>query len=165
MSQTDPVEIGEFLKQHHLAKSLTLEEIHTLAQYVTHARFAQNQVIAEWGTLGEALFFCVQGEMAIVHHSADGGEVEVVRVREGQMAGEMSFFDRQPRSARIVAKAADTQVLALTRAHYQRLKVEQPYITTNILEQAIISLDHLFRNLSQEYSDFSSYIYGKSGQV
>ncbi|OYV74746.1 MAG: cyclic nucleotide-binding protein, partial [Acidithiobacillus ferrivorans] len=73
----------------------------------------------------------------------------------------MSFFDRQPRSARILAKSDDTQVLVLTRARYQRLKVEKPYITVNILEQAIISLDHLFRSLSQNYTDFSTYIYGK----
>ncbi|AEM48486.1 MAG: Crp/Fnr family transcriptional regulator [Acidithiobacillus ferrivorans] len=155
------VEIAQFLKQHHLAQSLTISEVQTLAEYVTHAQFHMDQVIAEWGTLGEALFFCVKGEMAIVHHTADGDEVEVVRVRDGEMAGEMSFFDRQPRSARILAKSDDTQVLVLTRARYQRLKVEKPYITVNILEQAIISLDHLFRNLSQNYTDFSTYIYGK----
>jgi len=120
------VEITQFLKQHHLAQSLTMSEIQTLAEYVTHAHFHAEQVIAEWGSLGEALFFCVKGEMAIVHHTADGDEVEVVRVQEGEMAGEMSFFDRQPRSARIVAKSDDTQVLVLTRARYQRLKVENP---------------------------------------
>ncbi len=161
MAAVGPAKIGEFLQQHHLAQSLTLEEVQVLAEYVTHAAFRNGQIIAEWGTLGEALFFCVQGEMAIVHHSADGNEVEVVRVRQGQMAGEMSFFDREPRSARIVARSEDTQVLVLTRARYQRLKVERPYITVNILEQAIISLDHLFRHLSQDYSDFSSYLYGK----
>ena len=154
------VEIAQFLKQHHLAQSLTISEIQILAEYVTHAQFHMDQVIAEWGTLGEALFFCVKGEMAIVHHTADGDEVEVVRVRDGEMAGEMSFFDRQPRSARILAKSDDTQVLVLTRARYQRLKVEKPYITVNILEQAIISLDHLFRHLSQDYTGFSTYIYG-----
>ncbi|MDD5576479.1 MAG: cyclic nucleotide-binding domain-containing protein [Acidithiobacillus sp.] len=161
MPGIDHIEIAQFLKQHHLAQSLTVSEIQTLAEYVTHAQFHLDQVIAEWGSLGEALFFCVKGEMAIVHHTADGDEVEVVRVHDGEMAGEMSFFDRQPRSARIIAKSEDTQVLVLTRARYQRLKVEKPYITVNILEQAIISLDHLFRNLSQGYTDFSTYIYGK----
>ncbi len=155
------VEIAQFLKQHHLAQSLTISEVQTLAEYVTHAQFHMDQVIAEWGTLGEALFFCVKGEMAIVHHTADGDEVEVVRVVMGRWLERCPFFDRQPRSARILAKSDDTQVLVLTRARYQRLKVEKPYITVNILEQAIISLDHLFRNLSQNYTDFSTYIYGK----
>ena len=50
------VEIAQFLKQHHLAQSLTISEVQTLAEYVTHAQFHMDQVIAEWGTLGEALF-------------------------------------------------------------------------------------------------------------
>lgn len=160
MSNSPHVEISQFLKQHHLAQSLTMSEVQTLAEYVTHAHFTKDQVIADVGTLGEALYFCVKGEMAIVYHNPTGDELEVVRVAEGEMAGEMSFFDRQPRSARIVAKSDDTQVLVLTRARYQRLKVEHPYITVNILEQAIVSLDHLFRNVSQDFTQFSSYIYG-----
>ena len=81
-------------------------------------------------------------------------------MNEGQLMGEMSFFDRRPRSARIRATADNTQVLVLSRAKYKRLRVEHPYIAVNLLEHAIISLDHLFRSLSSDVAKFSHYIYG-----
>jgi hypothetical protein len=42
---------------------------------------------------------------------------------------------------------------------YKRLRVEHPYIAVNLLEHAIVSLDHLFRQVSQDVTTFSSYFY------
>ena len=81
-------------------------------------------------------------------------------MKEGELMGEMSFFDRQPRMLQMRATANDTQLLKLTRARYQRLRVEHPYIAVNLLEHAIISLDHLVRRLSTEEINLSRYIYG-----
>jgi hypothetical protein len=44
---------------------------------------------------------------------------------------------------------------------YNRLRVEHPYIAVNILEHAIVSLDHLFRRLSSDVATFSNFLYGK----
>ena len=72
----------------------------------------------------------------------------------------MSFFDREPRSVRLLAKSADTRLLRLTRTMYTRLRVEHPFIAVNLLEHAIINLDHLFRRVSQDVATFSRYVYG-----
>jgi CRP-like cAMP-binding protein len=80
----------------------------------------------------------------------------VARVREGELMGEMSFFDRQPRAVKISA-VGEVKILKLTRAMYKRLRVEHPYIAVNLLEHAIVSLDHLFRQVSQDVSTFASY--------
>ena len=59
------------------------------------------------------------------------------------------------------ATSADTQLLELTRTMYNRLRVEHPYIAVNLLEHAIISLDHLFRRVTMDVATFSNYLYGK----
>lgn len=161
MSAAHKVELSQFLKHQHLCESLTMQEINTLLEYVTHAHFSKNEVIADIGTLGEALYFVVKGEVALIYEAPTGDQQEVGRMVEGEVMGEMSFFDRRPRSARLVAKSEDTQVLVLTRARYKRLRVEHPYIAVNLLEHVIISLDHLFRRVSQDYTEFSSYLYGR----
>ena len=71
--------------------------------------------------------------------------------------GEMSFFDRRPRSVQIRAVSDEVQILRLSRAMYKRLRVEHPYIAVNLLEHAIVSLDHLFRRVSQDVTTFSNY--------
>lgn len=161
MSPTPAIDLSQFMSHQHLCKSLTMQEVNTLLEYLTLQSFSKNQIIADVGTLGEALYFVVKGEAALFYETPGGEQHQVGSMVEGELMGEMSFFDRRPRSARLVSQSEETQVLVLTRAKYKRLRVEHPYIAVNLLEHAIISLDHLFRRVSQEYTDFSQYLYGK----
>lgn len=43
---------------------------------------------------------------------------------------------------------------------YDRLKVEEPYIAVNLLENAVVSLDHLVRSVSQDLSHIEHYMRG-----
>lgn len=153
------IDIADFLNQQHLCESLTLNEVKTLMEF-TEAVFVQkNDIIADIGEVGEALFFIIKGEVALFFED-HGKDVEIGRLKEGEIMGEMSFFDRQARSARLRAKNADTRLLKLTRTMYKRLRVEHPFIAVNMLEHAIISLDHLFRRLSMDIASFNQYMYG-----
>ena len=73
--------------------------------------------------------------------------------------GSMSFFDDKPRSARIRAMK-DSRLLRISKTMYNRLRVEHPYIAVLLLEQAIMSLDHLFRGVSIDIASFNQYMYG-----
>ena len=153
------IDLKSFMNQQYLCESLTLSEVEKLLEYTELARYAQNDIIADAGDVGEALYFVVKGEAALVYDD-DGRDIEVGSMKEGELMGEMSFFDRKPRLLRMRAISPDTQLLKLTRAMYKRLRVEHPYIAVNLLEHAIISLDHLVRRLSTEEVNLSRYIYG-----
>lgn len=159
MSPKEKINLTQFLNQQYLCESLTIKEVETLLDYTEHVSYEKDAVIANIGEVGEALYFVVKGEVALLHD--DGTQVvEVGRMTEGELMGEMSFFDRQPRLLRIVATTGDTQLLKLPRRKYQRLRVEHPYIAVNLLEHAIISLDHLVRRVSETEATLSRYIFG-----
>jgi len=153
------IDIADFLNQQHLCESLTLNEVKTLMEFTEPVFVKKNDVIANIGEVGEALFFIIKGEVSL-YFEDHGKDVEIGRLKEGEVMGEMSFFDRQARSARIRASSADTRLLKLTRTMYKRLRVEHPFIAVNMLEHAIISLDHLFRRLSMDIASFNQYMYG-----
>jgi len=155
----DKIDLADFLNQQHLCESLTIKEVRTLLDYTELVVFSRGQVIADIGDLGEALFFVVGGEAALFFDNA-GEEIEIGRMREGELMGEMSFFDREPRSVRMRSVSASTRLLKLTRTMYNRLRVEHPFIAVNLLEHAIISLDHLFRRVSWDVASFATYIHG-----
>jgi len=52
------------------------------------------------------------------------------------------------------------KLLVLTRAMYDRLKVEHPFIAVNILENAVVSLDHLVRAMSENMAQIEHYMHG-----
>jgi CRP/FNR family transcriptional regulator, cyclic AMP receptor protein len=157
-------ELAQFMSHQYLCESLTVAEVNTLLNYLTVLHFENDDIVSDVGDVGDELYFVVKGEIALV--IPDGqNEYEVVRSGKGEMLGMMSFFDKRARSARLVAKASDTQVLKLSRAMYKRMKVEHPYIAINIIEQAVLSLDKLFRLVSSDYAQFSHYLYGAGSKI
>ncbi len=156
----EKINLVQFLNQQYLCESLTVKEVQTLLDYTELAHFKKSEIIADIGEVGQALFFVVKGE-ATLYYDENNTETEVGRVGEGELMGEMSFFDQEPRSVRVKSTAADTALLKLSRIMYNRLRIEHPYIAVNLLEHAIVSLDHLFRRVSSDVATFSNYFYGK----
>lgn len=157
-------ELAQFMSHQYLCESLTVAEVNTLLQYLSVLHLDDSDIVSDVGDIGDELYFVVKGEIALV--IPDGvNEYEIVRSGVGEMLGMMSFFDKHARSVRLVAKATDTQVLKLSRAMYKRMKVEHPYIAINIVEQAILSLDKLFRSVSRDYAQFSHYLYGGGAKI
>lgn len=158
MADNKRAKLTQFLNQQYLCETLTVKEVETLLDYTELASYKKDDIIANIGDVGETLYFVIKGEASLVHD--DGSrEMEVGRMKEGDLMGEMSFFDRHPRSLRMRA-LADTQLLKLPRPMYQRLRVEHPYIAVNLLEHAIISLDRLVRRVSEDEATLARYIYG-----
>ena len=152
--------VQRFLRDHELCKALTESEIDTFLEFTQEVTFNKGDTIADIGEVGDALYLVMSGEVVLL---ADDGneELEVGRMRQGELAGEMSFFDRQPRTVRLRAVQNDSHLLKLTREMYKRLRVEHPYIVVNLLEFAIVSLDHLVRRQSSDVATFTKYLYGK----
>ncbi len=157
---SDKINLVDLLKQQRLCDSLTVKEVQLFLDYTEILTYKKNEVIADIGEIGDSLFFLIQGEAGLFH-DAGAGETVVGTIHEGELMGEMSFFDMEPRSVRMKALNNNTKLLTLSRKMYTRLRVEHPYIAVNLLEHAIVSLDHLFRRVSSDVATFSTYLYGK----
>ena len=156
---SEKISLVEFINQQQLCESLTVKEVQTLLDYTEVVDYKKAELIADIGEVGEALYFIVKGAVSLLYDEG-AGETQVGEVHQGELMGEMSFFDRNPRSVRLKAGASGAQVLKLSRPMYNRLRIEHPYIAVNLLETAIVSLDHLFRRVSSDMATFSSYLYG-----
>lgn len=156
----EKIDLTQFLNQQYLCESLTVAEVQTLLDYTVLVECEKDEVIADIGEVGDALYFVVNGE-AVLSYEEASQDTEVGRISAGEMMGEMSFFDRKPRLLRMRAGRDDTQLLRLSRAMYERLRVEHPYIAVNLLEHAIISLDHLLRRVSTDEMSLARYMFGK----
>ncbi len=157
---SEKLNLVDFLSQQHLCESLTVKEVQTLLDYTEVVHFKKGDTIAAIGEVGEALYFVLAGEAALFFDDGSG-ETEVGRLAEGEMVGEMSFFDNNPRSVQLRAMSTDTKLLKLTRTMYSRLRIEHPFIAVNLLEHGILSLDHLYRRLSSDVATYSNFLYGK----
>lgn len=157
---SEKINLVQFINQQQLSESLTVKEVQLFLDYTEVVTFNDGEIIADIGEVGEALYFVIQGSTGLFLQEG-GSETQVGTGENGELMGEMSFFDREPRSVRMKATQNDTQLLKLSRTMYIRMRVEHPYIAVNLLEHAIVSLDHLFRRVSSDVATFSNYLYGK----
>ncbi|MEZ5536805.1 MAG: cyclic nucleotide-binding domain-containing protein [Thiolinea sp.] len=129
--------------------ALTQDEISQFVRYVSVVELGQREILADLGEVGDSFYLVIGG--AIKLFQIDGEkEFEVGQICPGGMVGEMSFFDQQPRTLRLKSRKSGARLLEINRQMYNRLKIEEPYISTNLLEFVIRSLDELVRQLSEQ---------------
>lgn len=141
--------------------ALTKGEVATFVEFSNLVEAEPNQVIADIGEVGNEFFLVLDGSIKLVTEEG-GKELEVVgRIQVGSLAGEMSFFDRQPRTIRLrTDKKKGARLLSISRPMYKRLCVEHSYISVNLLEFVVLSLDKLIRSSSKDMATMYRQITG-----
>lgn len=112
---------------------LTAEERETLFQSMQPRSFRAGHEIITQGALQGTMYLLVKGEVKVERHpTTDADErpnvkaSEIVRIAElgpGQVFGEMSFLDRAPASATVIA-VTDIEVLAIGRAEIEQVSAK-----------------------------------------
>ncbi len=122
---SSPAETLAFLREVRLFKGIAEPELTTLAQTLRERPLKRGQVLVREGEAGEEMFVVLRGSMVI--SKAVTGRVEQVlaRIGPGDFFGEMSLFDRSPRSATVQADS-DATLLVLDREALRRLTEQSP---------------------------------------
>lgn len=161
MTENDRDALVDFLARHVDTQILTHAEVSAFLNFCDFEIIQRNRIIADIGEVGESIYFLLEGTAELIVGPTTN-EVPVGQIHAGEMLGEMSFFDRQPRNVRMRARSA-VRLLRLPRVKYNRLRLEHPVFTVLLLEYAIVSLDHLYRRTSTDVAQLNQYIHSMGG--
>ncbi len=134
---------------HDFCAALTDDEVGRLLRYTKLRELGAQEIIANIDEVTDRFYLVIGGAVKLLQVDGDR-EFEVGKVGPGGLVGEMSFFDRRPRTVRLRARRSGVRLLEINRQMYNRIRIEEPYIATNLLEFVIRSLDALVRYLSDE---------------
>ena len=84
-----------------LFASLDEEGLSEIAGLLIERKFPRDAVIFEEGTLGDYMYLIQEGQVKVTKMSEDGREKILEIFGPGDFVGDMSLFDREPRSASI----------------------------------------------------------------
>ena len=118
----------------------------TTAEGALGREYSDQEVICRQGEVGDRMYV-IQAGNAVVVREEGNGEVVVGRLSAGDIFGEMSIFDRQPRSATVRANG-NTRVLTLDKRAFLKRVHEDPSLAFRILE----GMSHRIRRLDEELS-------------
>lgn len=129
--------------------ALTQDEVSQFMRYVKVIELERGDTLADVGEVGNSFYLVISGTVRLFQLK-DDNEFGVGEIAPGSLVGEMSFFDQRPRTLRLKSGVDGARLLEINRQMYNRLRIEEPYISTNLLEFVIRSLDELVRQLSEE---------------
>ncbi len=132
-------------------QALTRDEVETFLRFTSIREIEPKGVIAEIGDVGDEFFLVLEGEVRLSQQEGST-DIEVGRVGPGGLVGEMSFFDKLPRTVRLRASKKGAKLVVINRPMYKRITIEHPFIAVNLLEFVILSLDKLVRSTSKDIS-------------
>jgi len=120
-----PADTADFIKTVRVFRDLGASELTALTGRLRERRLRRGQVLFREGDAGEEMFLVREGTILV--SKAVTGKVEQILARfgPGDFFGEMSLFDRSPRSATIQAET-EAVLLALDRENLNGLVQVNP---------------------------------------
>jgi CRP/FNR family cyclic AMP-dependent transcriptional regulator len=103
------------LKAIPIFSELSDEEAHRLAAFATETSVAEGQILMKQGDYSVELIAIEEGTADVIRD-----EEKIASLKEGDLIGEMGLFERQPRSADVIA-TSPMRVLKLTHWEIRRM--------------------------------------------
>src|ERR1700704_1184597 len=143
------------LRRHSLFGKLSSAAIEHLGSYMKRRSLPRGAVIFTKGDPGTGLMGVLAGRVKISVPSADGREIVLNIVREGELFGDMALLDGRPRSANAEA-ISDCELVVMERREFIPFLRNQPDVMLKLMETLCLRLrrtneqvqDVAFLNLS-----------------
>jgi CRP/FNR family cyclic AMP-dependent transcriptional regulator len=126
--------------------SLSSEERSGLEQLGRRKVFPAGTVIVHEGIVGDGIMLLLRGVVKISYVTQHGSEVVLGFCRQGQIVGELSVIDRQPRSSTVTVMETAEAVL-LSSTDFLAFIEKEPRATMAILRTVIARLRDTDRRL------------------
>ena len=139
------------LRRIDLLSVLPEEDLDVLVRRCQWRRFQRNQLLLAHKDDSTDIFFVTEGRVRATIFSFAGKEVAFRDIEAGEIFGELSAIDAQPRSASVVAQSAG-QMAVLPSSVFWEILSERPAVAAAMLRQ----LTSQVRNLSERVLEFST---------
>jgi CRP/FNR family transcriptional regulator, cyclic AMP receptor protein len=140
----------ELLAHVGIFAGVTPDALKKLSLALKPLTFAKEAVIVGQADHGDALYIIESGRVKVVLYGESGREMILTIFKAGDVFGEMSLLDGQPRSANVIA-LQESRVLMLSREDFVKHLQESPSTALNILSEMSMRLrraDEIIGNLA-----------------
>ena len=140
MKNLDPLDV--LLKEVKLFSTLDSSSLDLLKTRMKRTSLEPGEVLFSEGEPGDRMYVVTSGELCVLKKGKGGSSIEIARLQSGEVAGEMSLFEEESRSATLKA-VGNVELWEIDQKTFHHLLDTQPTMTRSLL--AVLS-----RNLRRE---------------
>jgi D-lactate dehydrogenase len=122
----------ELLSKVEIFSSLDDESRKLIAEKMKLALYKKGEIICKEGEVGDSMFVIVSGDVDVLKKGKGDFEVNITVLHAGEVAGVMSIFDKDVRSATLKAKN-DVKLLTLDKDTFQQILSRNSQMANKLL--------------------------------
>jgi uncharacterized membrane protein len=122
----------DVLREVPMFKLFDEDEVRELWTHIQEREFVGGQTIFKVGDAGGEMFVVLEGRVETFILDSDGHRVVLADLEPGEMFGELSLLDDEPRSASAIA-VTKTRVCCIDREDLRQLFAKKPHAAFDIL--------------------------------
>lgn len=149
--------------QSSLGKDLSQDEAATLAGVMEHHQLGDGDFLLSEGASDDSLHVLLDGKLEVVKRTGADETTSLAVLREGDLAGELSFIDGAEHTVGLRA-LCDTRVLSMTRADFENLVDEHPQLVYKVMRAVARSAHGIVHRMNSQFVELSNYVFKQHGR-
>ena len=146
-----------------LGVELSDSEVDILSNAMHERGLSDGEFLFEDGTSDDSLHVILAGKVEVVKRTGDDNFASLAVLREGELAGELSFIDGAPHTVGLRA-LCETRVLSLTRDSFEKMIDSNPRLVYKVMRAVARSAHRIMHRMNTEFVELSNYIFKQHGR-
>ncbi len=153
----------QYLLDSRLGAELSEDDAEKLAGLMSLRELKGGDYLIEEGKADDSLHVLVEGNLEVVKRTSSDGTASIAVVREGHLAGELSFIDSEIHTVGLRA-LSDGRVISLSRESFESLIDSDPQLVYKVMRAVARSAHKIMHQMNNEFIELSNYIFKQHGR-
>ena len=115
------------------------------------------------GAADDSLHVLLQGKLEVVKKTGADGTASLAILREGDLAGELSFLDGEVHSVGLRA-LCDNRVYSIKREDFEKIVEQNPQLVYKVMRAVARSTHRIVHRMNHDFIELNNYIFKQHGR-
>ena len=148
------------MRKEQFFDDFTDRELEIIAKITNEKDFELGETIFKESENGSSLYVLRSGEVKAYVNAPDGENFTLAIMKDGDIFGQMSFIDGQPRSATIMA-ISDVKTFVMEKTDFETIIDENPRLVHKIMKKIVLNVHSIVRGMNSRYREMINYMWGR----
>lgn len=146
-----------------LGAELDETEAAVLGDLMTSRELADGDYLIKEGSVDNSLHVLLEGKLEVVKHTGAGDISSLAILREGDLAGELSFIDGHEHTVGL-RSLTHSRVLSLAREDFETIIDQNPQLVYKVMRAIARSTHRIVHRMNTEFIELNNYIFKQHGR-
>mgnify|MGYP001819311334 FL=1 len=156
-------DIANLILLSSLGAELSEQEAHVLGGLRTSSELADGEFLIIQGTSDDSLHVVLEGKLEVVKSTGGGDVAGLAVLRDGDLAGELSFIDGHEHTVGLRA-LCQCHILSLQREDFEKIVNENPQLVYKVMRAIARSTHRIVHRMNTEFIELNNYIFKQHGR-